>query len=72
MGVAEFDQAGAFGMLGNARFKGHAAHLVVCAAGWAHAVCLEVWTLRRYLAALPLPVQTFRRSGKINFIESGP
>ncbi|HLJ53029.1 MAG TPA: heat-inducible transcriptional repressor HrcA [Rhizomicrobium sp.] len=52
-------------MLGNARFKGHAAHLVVGAGRWAHLVCLEVCTLRRYLAALPPKVQTFRRSGKL-------
>jgi hypothetical protein len=36
MGIAELGQAGTFGVLGNTRFKGHAAHLVVCAAGWAH------------------------------------
>src|SRR5579864_4741968 len=63
--IAEFDQARALGMLGNARFKGHAAHLVVGAGRWAHLVCLEVCTLRRYLAALPPKVQTFRRSGKL-------
>ena len=54
MGVAELDQAGAFGMAGEAGGQGHGAHLVGGAVGRAHgASYIGLLTLGRYLAAVP-------------------
>jgi hypothetical protein len=51
MSVAEFDEAGAFGVFGDAHFEADIPHLIVCAAGWAHEETLEVRIGCGYLAS---------------------
>jgi hypothetical protein len=59
MGVAEFDETGAFGVLGDARVKAHRAHFIKGPAGWTHKGLL--WRRNDALAPAPSEVQAIRR-----------